>query len=50
MKANVNNRVRTGVPNLVHVCANSKEQEEFCVDLIQAGADVRLIDRVKANK
>ena len=47
MGANVNNRTRNGVPNLVYVCANSKEQEDFCIDLIQAGADVRLIDQVR---
>ncbi|CAF0882998.1 unnamed protein product [Adineta ricciae] len=44
MGADVNNRSRSGVPNLVHACLNSKEQEEFCIDLIRAGADVRLVD------
>ncbi|CAF1125757.1 unnamed protein product [Adineta steineri] len=44
MGADVNNRARNGVPNLVHACANSKEHEDFCIDLIKAGADVRLIE------
>ena len=49
MGADVNNRSRTGVPNLVHACMNSKEQEEFCIDLIRAGADVRLVDEVRTR-
>ena len=48
MGADVNNRSRSGVPNLVHACLNSKEQEEFCIDLIRAGADVRLVDEVSS--
>jgi hypothetical protein len=47
MGANVNNRARSGIPNLVHACSNSEELEEFCIDLIKAGADVRLVDEVK---
>lgn len=50
MGADVNNRQRNGVPNLVHACSKSEEQEEFCIDLIKAGADVRLIDEVNFNK
>jgi ankyrin repeat protein len=50
MRANVNNRTKRGVPNLVHICANSNEQEDCCIDLIRAGADARLIDKVKANE
>ena len=50
MGADVNNRTRNGVPNLVHACLNSEEQEDFCIDLIKAGADVRLIDEVKIIK
>jgi hypothetical protein len=50
MGADVNNRARDGVPNLVHACLKSKEQEDFCIDLIRAGADVRLTDEVKAIK
>jgi len=50
MGADVNNRARDGVPNLVHACLKSKEQEDFCIDLIRAGADVRLMDEVKAIK
>ncbi|CAF1196472.1 unnamed protein product [Rotaria sordida] len=44
MGANVNNRTQNGVPNLVHVCNDSVEYEDFCMTLIQAGADVQLID------
>jgi ankyrin repeat protein len=44
MGADVNNRARNGIPNLVHACSHSEEQEDFCIDLIRAGADVRLID------
>lgn len=47
MGANVNNRARNGIPNLVHACNNSEEQEEFCLALIHAGADVRLLDEVR---
>ena len=47
MGANVNSRTRAGVPNLVHACQNSEENEEYCLALIEAGADVRLIDEVK---
>lgn len=47
MGADVNNRNRQGVPNLVHACSSSEENEEFCIDLIRAGADVRLVDEVK---
>ncbi len=50
MGADVNNRARDGVPNLVHACLKSKEQEDFCIDLIKAGADVRLTDEVKTIK
>ena len=50
MGADVNNRNRQGVPNLVHACATSEENEEFCIDLIRAGADVRLVDEVKRGK
>lgn len=46
MGADVNNRARDGVPNLVHACLNSKENEDFCIELIRAGADVRLLDEV----
>ena len=50
MGADVNNRNRQGVPNLVHACATSEENEEFCIDLIRAGADVRLVDEVKRRR
>lgn len=46
MGANVNSRTRAGVPNLVHACQNSEENEEFCLALIEAGADVHLVDEV----
>lgn len=49
MGADVNNRQRNGVPNLVHACLNSEEQEDCCIDLIRAGADVQLIDEVKTT-
>ena len=49
MGANVNNRARNGVPNLVYACSNSEEQEDFCIDLIRAGADVQLVDEVKPD-
>ncbi|CAF1380014.1 unnamed protein product [Rotaria sordida] len=44
MGADVNNRARNGIPNLVHACLKSDEQEDFCIDLIRAGANVQLID------
>ena len=44
MGANVNNRTHNGMPNLVHACLKSVEHEDFCLSLIKAGADVRLID------
>jgi hypothetical protein len=47
MGADVNNRARNGIPNLVYACSKSEEQEDFCIDLIKAGADVRLVDEVK---
>jgi len=47
MGADVNNRARNGIPNLIHACLNSEENEDFCIDLIKAGADVLLIDEVK---
>jgi len=49
MGADVNNRTRNGVPNLVHACLKSDEQEDFCIDLIKAGADVNLVDEVKIS-
>jgi hypothetical protein len=47
MGADVNNRARNGIPNLVHACTKSEEQEDFCIDLIKAGADVQLVDEVR---
>ncbi len=47
MGADVNNRARNGIPNLIHACLNSEENEDFCIDLIKAGADVLLVDEVK---
>ncbi|CAF0922340.1 unnamed protein product [Rotaria sp. Silwood1] len=44
MGANVNNRTQNSVPNLVHICNDSVEYEDFCMALILAGADVQLID------
>ncbi|CAF2773868.1 unnamed protein product [Rotaria sp. Silwood2] len=44
MGANVNNRTHNGVPNLVYICNDSIESEDFCMALIRAGADVQLID------
>lgn len=49
MGADVNSRTRDGVPNLIHACKNSEENEDFCIDLIRAGANVQLIDEVKLN-
>jgi len=50
MGADVNNRAKNGIPNLVHACSNSEEQEDFCINLIKAGANVRLVDEVKTIK
>jgi hypothetical protein len=50
MGADVNNRARNGIPNLVHACSKSEEQEDFCIDLIKSGADVKLVDEVKPRK
>jgi hypothetical protein len=50
MGADVNNRARNGIPNLVHACLKSDEQEDFCIDLIKAGANVALVDEVKPRK
>jgi hypothetical protein len=50
MGADVNNRARNGIPNLVHACSKSEEQEDFCIDLIKSGADVNLVDEVKPRK
>lgn len=47
MGGDVNNRARNGVPNLVYACSKSEEQEDFCIELIKAGADVHLVDEVK---
>ncbi|CAF1023931.1 unnamed protein product [Didymodactylos carnosus] len=44
MGGEVNNRSRDGLPNLVYVCSESVEKEEFCLNLIQHGADVKLVD------
>ena len=50
MGADVNNRARNGIPNLLHACSKSEEQEDFCIELIKAGADVNLIDEVKSRE
>ena len=47
MGANINNQDKNGVPTLVHVCEESNENEDFCMELIRKGADVRLTDEVK---
>jgi ankyrin repeat protein len=49
MGADVNSRARDGSTNLMHACLSSDTQEDFCLALIRAGADVRLADEVKVR-
>lgn len=46
MGANVNNQTKSGLPNLVYVCEESFDNEEYCMGLIRKGADVHLVDEV----